>query len=66
MINVHSRKLTDIIDGMVDELSVGSHLNETIKIGDFEGMQIHITTTKEEDDFIEADGLICVNRPTEK
>ena len=66
MINVHNGKLTDVIDGMVDELSVGSHLNETVKIGDFEGMQIHITVTKEEDEFTEEDHSICIGPPIEE
>lgn len=62
MIQIHNGILTDIVDGMLDDLSVGVHESETVLVGNLpSGAQVHITVTKNKDEFLETyQGHLCV------
>lgn len=52
-IKIDSKQIASTISEMIEDLNSGFHSNETRVIGEDKGIQVQLTVTKDEDDFIE-------------
>ncbi len=61
MIKIDKDRLEQVILNEMSDLENGSFLDCTICIGSIEGLQVHITVTKDESEYLSHNGdFICI------